>query len=97
MNVPVPCNSRTGRTISVPLAYNYLGEDVFKVEAIRRKRYKGGEVEFLIKWEDYDSEQNRRKPAEHVGEEGIGSSGCVRWPTQAPSRRRLSSATARSS
>lgn len=33
----------------------YLGEDVFKVEAIRRRRIREGETEYLIKWECWDS------------------------------------------
>ena len=33
----------------------YLGEDVFKVEAIRRRRIREGETEYLIKWMGWDS------------------------------------------
>ena len=32
---------------------NYLGEDVFKVENIVRKRLNEGVVEYLIKWEGW--------------------------------------------
>ena len=32
---------------------NYLGEDVFKVEAIRRRRVNDGVAEYLIKWEGW--------------------------------------------
>ena len=32
---------------------NYLGEDVFKVEKIVRKRLNEGVVEYLIKWEGW--------------------------------------------
>lgn len=33
----------------------YLGEDVFKVEAIRRRRIREGETEYLIKWLGWES------------------------------------------
>jgi hypothetical protein len=33
----------------------YLGEDVFKVEAIRRRRIREAETEYLIKWMGWDS------------------------------------------
>ena len=32
---------------------NYLGEDVFKVEEIRDRRRRDGEIEYLIKWEGW--------------------------------------------
>ena len=50
---------------------NYLGEDVFKVEAIRSKRRGAKGMEYLIKWEGYDSDVNSWEPAEHVCDEDI--------------------------
>lgn len=32
---------------------NYLGEDVWKVEAVRAKRKMDGKIEYLLKWEGY--------------------------------------------
>ena len=43
---------------------NYLGDDVFKVEAIRSKRRGAKGMEYLIKWEGYDSDVNSWEPAE---------------------------------
>jgi hypothetical protein len=37
---------------------NYLGEDVFRVEAIRKKRINEGVTEFLIKWEGWAEADN---------------------------------------
>ena len=51
----------TSRAIGVPRVSitqdneNYLGEDVFKVEAIRRRRVQDGVKEYLIKWEGWAS------------------------------------------
>ena len=39
----------------------YLGEDVFRVEAIRRKRVNDGVCEYFIKWEGWD---RHARPAE---------------------------------
>ena len=50
---------------------NYLGEDTFKVEAIRAKRTRKGVQQYLIKWEGYESEENTWEPADNVNEDLI--------------------------
>ena len=50
---------------------NYLGEDQWKVEAVRGKRRDGGKMQYLLKWEGYASEENTWEPAENVSEDLI--------------------------
>lgn len=51
---------------------NYLGDDVFKVEEVRgRRRNRDDEVEYLIKWEGYASDENTWEPAENVSKDLI--------------------------
>ena len=40
-----------------------------KVEGIVAKRFKGGQAEYFIQWQNYSSSENRWKPAKHFPED----------------------------
>ena len=50
---------------------NYLGEDVWKVEALKGRKVEGGVIMYLVKWEGYPDAENTWEPEENVGDEAI--------------------------
>jgi len=41
-------------------------EEAYEVENIVNKRFKGGKVQYYVKWKGYDSEENTWEPVEHL-------------------------------
>ncbi|XP_002737497.1 uncharacterized protein LOC100368899 [Saccoglossus kowalevskii] len=48
-----------------------LGDQVFAVERIIRKRYRRGRIEYLVKWKDWPNQYNTWEPRENILDERL--------------------------
>nr|4X3K_A Chain A, Chromobox protein homolog 7 [Mus musculus]4X3K_B Chain B, Chromobox protein homolog 7 [Mus musculus]4X3S_A Chain A, Chromobox protein homolog 7 [Mus musculus]4X3S_B Chain B, Chromobox protein homolog 7 [Mus musculus]4X3T_A Chain A, Chromobox protein homolog 7 [Mus musculus]4X3T_B Chain B, Chromobox protein homolog 7 [Mus musculus]4X3T_C Chain C, Chromobox protein homolog 7 [Mus musculus]4X3T_D Chain D, Chromobox protein homolog 7 [Mus musculus]4X3T_E Chain E, Chromobox protein h len=45
---------------------SHMGEQVFAVESIRKKRVRKGKVEYLVKWKGWPPKYSTWEPEEHI-------------------------------
>lgn len=64
---PPPTRPGQGPTRPPPLMeLSAIGEQVFAVESIRKKRVRKGKVEYLVKWKGWPPKYSTWEPEEHI-------------------------------